>query len=225
MDFGRLAPSARRMVSEERPGGGLLAAVAWGMLAGLASLIVSMLITVWSGATGVAAFSGFVASVLAGLGVAMLVGGVLIRRRLPDEVDEVFRVAGAVASDASDQLEQVTGSAEQLVRGVVMVSAIPAVTAVVSRRFLVFAPVVRSFLEGVLSRLVDRGLPAVMATMPDATPRIRQITAGMAAGRDRVIGRVGVLGRWVTAPLRIGGLMLALSGFAVAVAVWMFSVL
>lgn len=221
MDFGRLGPAARRVVSEDRAGGGLIAAVAWGLLTGLATALVLVLITAVLGVTGLAAIVGLVGAVVAGVGVAAAMSGLLVRRRLPDEVDEVFRVAGRVASDASEQLEQVAGSAEQLVRGVVVVSAIPAVTAVVSKRFLVLAPMVRVLVEGLLSRLVDRGLPSVMATMPDATPRIREIATGVAASRDRVIGRVGTLGRWATAPFRVGGTALFLAGSSLAVLAWL----
>lgn len=220
MDFGRLAPSARQAVAGDRAGGGLIAGVAWGMLAGLGTAIVMMLITAMTGSSGLAAFIAIMSSVVAGLGMALLASAILVQRRLPEEIDEVFRVAEQVASEASEQLEQAAGSAEQLVRGVVLVSAIPAVSTVVARRFLVVAPLVRALVEGLLLRLVDRGMPAVMATMPDATPKVREIATGMIASRDRVIGRVGTLARWATAPFQIVGLVLAGVSTSIAILIW-----
>jgi len=225
MDFGRFGQSARRFATEDRAGRGLIAGVAWGLVGGLAAGTTVVLVSALAGMSGVGAFVAIVAAVIVGLGTAMLIGGVLVQRRLPDQVDEVFRVAGEVAEDASDQLVHVAGSAEQLVRGVVVVSAIPAVTAAISRRFLILAPVVRVVVEGLLARLVDRGLPSVMATMPDAAPRIREVATVVVASRDRVIGRVGTLGRWVTAPFRVGGLVIALFGAALASIVWIGTLL
>lgn len=222
LDFGRLRPSIGSVMSADGDAGGrlvrdLLAA----MTAGLGTAIVLVAISAVMGLSGAAAFFAIFGGVVVGLGIAMVVAGVLLRRRIPEEVEAVFRVAGQVANDASSQLQTLSGSAEQIVRGLVMVSAVPAVATALSRRFLVLAPVVRALLDGMLTRIVDRGLPAVIATMPDATPRMGQIVSGVATSRDRVVGRATTLARWGTMPLRVLGVALAIMGTGLTMLSWL----
>ncbi len=222
LDFGRLRPSIGGVLASDGDAGGrLVRDLLVAMTAGLGMAIVIGAISAVMGLSGAVAFFAVLGGVVGGLGVAMVVAGVLLRRRIPEEVETIFSVAGQVANDASSQLQTLSSSAEQIVRGLVLVSAIPAVTTALSRRFLILAPVVRALLDGMLTRIVDRGLPAVFATMPDTSPRMDQIIDGVATSRDRVVGRATTLARWGTMPLRVLGVATATMGAGLTMLSWL----
>lgn len=222
MDFGRFRPSPTALMTTSGADVGirLTRDVLVSLLTGLGLAIVVGLVSAWMGVSGVSAFASMLAASLLGLGLAAWMMSGRLFRRIPEEVDAVFQVAADLARDASGQIEKLAGSAEQIVRGLVMVSALPAVATAVSRRFLVLAPVVRPLVEGLLARIVDRGMPTVTATMPDAVPRVREIATGVVASRDRVIGRAMLLVRWGLFPLRVAGVVALSLGFLLLVAGW-----
>jgi hypothetical protein len=223
IDFAKYRRQADRIVvSDPDLGGRLLRDAVLISAAGLGVVVLVVGLVVATDVSGVAAFLAVLGSLIAGLGVAALVAAGRARIRIPTEIDAAFGIASRVADEASDELTAVSASAEHIVRGLVIVSAIPALAAILTRRLVLVGVVARPFIERMLTRVADRGIPAVIATMPDAAPRVQTIATSVAVSRDRVVGRARRLSRWVTVPLTVVGGTAAALGVVVVLAALSF---
>lgn len=150
-----------------------------------------------------------------GAGVTALVGASRLARRASREVDTVFDLAAGIADQVSSDLETVAGSLDSVVRGLVIVAAVPLAARVASKRFLVLAPVVRHAVELVAGRVLDRTLPSMPVTARNPGPVLAQISQRMSAGRSGATRRIGTAARWGVLPFRIWGVAVGTLGAAV----------
>lgn len=207
------------------------AVTGWTGLVGVVKdLLVAMLVA------GVVAVSVVAASLLRdgkiGTTVGAIVGGVVlaggtftvvfvrrIRVRIPAETDHVFvvtaRMADALATEVTAGTIQLTPA--QASRGLALVAAVPAITAVARRRFPVAGLVVAPVASGILSRTLLRLWPTgdggeAIRGMDDWLHRLQAATA---RARAAVVPRVATTVRWVTLPLTLVGLALCGIGAAV----------
>jgi hypothetical protein len=175
------------------------------MAAGLVSGTLVMLAVTALGADGVTRWLAAVGSTAFGAGVLALTGSHRLVRRVTGEVDTVFELAGDIADEAAVDLERVVGSLDAVVRGLVIVSAVPLVARVASRRFLVLAPVVRRVVEVGAGRAMDRALPAIPIGPTAPGPMVQRIAERLASGQQGATRRVGAAARWVALPFRVWG--------------------
>jgi hypothetical protein len=150
-----------------------------------------------------------------GSGVLALVASARFVRRAADEVDTVFHLARRIAEEASEDLEKVAGSLDSVVRGLVIVSAVPLVANVASRRFLVLAPVVRRSVELVAGRALDRSLPALPLSSAHPGPMVQNLASRLTAGRQVASVGVGKAARWAVLPFRVWGVAVGTGGAVV----------
>jgi hypothetical protein len=154
-----------------------------------------------------------------GSGVLALVASARFIRRVSGEVDTVFDLARRIADEVADDLEAVAGSLDSVVRGLVIVSAVPLVADVASRRFLVLAPVVRRSVELVAGRALDRSLPALPLSTAHPGPMVQQIASRLTAGRQTARSGVGKAARWAVLPFRVWGMAVGTAGTVLLVVV------
>lgn len=179
---------------------GTTLALAVAFLAGLAELGEG---SSWMAAVGATAI---------GSGVATLVWAARFKRRAVIEVDTVFRLAGEIAHEAASDLESVGGSLDPVVRGLVVVSAVPMVADVAARRFLLLAPVVRRVVETVGGRVLDRALPVLPISNRHPGPLVHQIAERLTASQEGTVRRVGRAAHWGVLPFRWWGVVVASFG-------------
>jgi hypothetical protein len=176
---------------------GIAVAVAVAFLVGLAELGEA---SSWMAAVGATAI---------GSGVATLIWAARFERRAVIEVETVFRLAGEIAHEAASDLEAVAGSLDPVVRGLVVVSAVPMVADVAGRRFLLLAPVVRRVVETVGGRVLDRALPVLPISNRHPGPLAHQIADRLTSSQEGTVRRVGRAAHWGVLPFRWWGVVAA----------------
>jgi hypothetical protein len=192
-------------------------AIAMAAGVGVAALIV--IVAALVGVDDTASWLVAVAATAVGSGALALVASARFIRRVAGEVDTVFDLAGRIAEEVADDLEKVAGSLDSVVRGLVIVSAVPLVANVASRRFLVLAPVVRRAVELVAGRALDRSLPALPLATAHPGPMVVQVASRLTAGRQTAGARVGTAARWAVLPFRVWGVAVGTAGAALLVVV------
>lgn len=186
---------------------------------GVAVAAVAIVAASTSGAESDASTGMVISGVVGGLGVALAVFALRLRRRIPTEVDRVFevsaRLADRVAADIAAGDLQV--SASDAARGIVVVAAVPALVRVTERRLpvlgMVLGPVAGSMVSRVLLRVWPSGkLALTLDRFGSATDRLH---ATLSAARDAIVPRLGRAVRWATLPLLLAGGALVVVAVAV----------
>jgi hypothetical protein len=192
-------------------------AIAMGAGFGVAALIV--IVTALAGVDDSVSWLVAVGATAVGSGVLALVASTRFIRRVSGEVDTVFDLARRIADEVAGDLEAVAGSLDSVVRGLVIVTAVPLVADVASRRFLVLAPVVRRSVELVAGKALDRSLPALPLSTAHPGPTVQQIASRLTAGRQTARSGVGKAARWAVLPFRVWGIAVGTAGTVLLVVV------
>lgn len=160
-----------------------------------------------------------IGGVVAGIGAAVCVFVLLLRRRVPTEATRVFDVAGKMAHRVADDLAsgRLTIGVGEAARGVALVAAIPALTRATQRRFPLVGTLFAPAAGALVSRVIARVWPASPGSVPltGLEKPTRQLEETLGSVRAAVIPRVATAVRWVSLPVLIGGGVLVVLGIAV----------
>jgi len=187
---------------------------------GLGTATVIMLAGFLTGLEGIPALVASIGAAWLGLGVAAWVMARRLAKRIPEHVGASLQLAGSVASQSAGELDRLGASAEQLVRGLVMVGAVPVVAAAVSRRFVLLRGVARPLVEGVVARVVDRLVPVIVAPVDGLAPRVGAVIERLSKRTGEVDRKVTSLTRWGVLPLRVAGVVAAGAGSLMVLGGW-----
>lgn len=158
---------------------------------------------------------------VAGVGTAVMLLSIRVRRRVPEEASKVFDAAGSMVEKVAVDLEsgRLRVNASDAARGIAIVATIPAMTRATQRRFplvgFLLAPAVGSLLSRALVRVWPSDGGGVPLTSLDRPAR--RLHSTLDSIRQSVLPRLARTVRWATLPLLAAGGFAIIMGLALAV--------